>query len=111
MIRLAQRFVALMLVLSITAATQAAICPMKLQKQDAVPCSAPRMPNMQNDHRTAKHECCPSRHSHPVVQRQCPPAQLSACNSKMTCCSVDPQPARSPEDGNIVQPDLAAVIL
>jgi len=97
----------LLLVVLMVASSQAEICPMKLASQHADAC-VPAAAGMHHGHHQAQmqhgHECCPSGHGHVAAQTECPPAQITACNSKMTCCSIDPQPAGSTKSAQVPQP-------
>lgn len=108
MMRLAQKTIVLGLVALVAAGSQAEICPMKLARQLANGCGTAALAMHHADHQTKKldkADCCPSEHQHVTAQAKTAAAQVTACNSPMTCCSVDPQPA-SPKSPQFLQPEI-----
>jgi len=86
----------LALVASMAASSQAEICPMKLQSGQTGACGASMGIKHHHAAQTASgHDCCPRSPAHHTAPSQCPPVELSACMSGMTCCSLDPQPIQS----------------
>ncbi len=99
---------------SMAASSQAEICPMKLQGGQGQPCGM-SMPAMNLAHRhpskaASGHDCCPKGATHHrAAQPQCPPFEISACMSSMTCCSLDPQPAQSSNLLAVEQPVVLGI--
>jgi len=93
---LLQRLFALVLVAGLVPWSQAEVCPMRLRTQSPDACGASMPLADHHSHQAAsdRHDCCPKTTVH-AKQSQCPPTEVRACNSGMTCCSVDPQPAGS----------------
>jgi len=101
---------ALLLALSVAPWSQGEICPMKLQSQRAQACGA-SSPHLHHAAvaKAGEHDCCPHGEAHKAMaHEQCLPVQLTACNSTMTCCSLDPQPSSSPQA--VVAPQQPVVL-
>jgi hypothetical protein len=99
-----KRILVLALTLSTIPWVQGEVCPMQMQVRNVHACGAPAANAhgaMHHHPTSSSHDCCPKGKVEQATEAQCPPVQISACNSAMTCCSVDPQPASAPQKATV----------
>jgi hypothetical protein len=86
-----KRLMGLMLVLSTSTWAQA-VCPMMLFPHTAKECGQHATHPAAASSKGSEHECCPGMRAR-MQKDHCERAKVSSCDSAMSCCAVEREPA------------------